>query len=783
MSYSSKKITNSERDAKHVQAADDVLIGNAEDNKAVFDQLPELIVERHNELIDELDTPASTTHYGPTTLSSSVTSTSESMAATPKAVKTVYDLASQASVSAVEIKQKVHGTDTEDYVSAGNPALIGNYEFGTLGYVEAEDVHTGAQPIGVYFYVSDESINPLNTGYRLADGGIILVKFGADVKDNAVLDIYEEPHCATGNIPIYYNGSPITTGIISEDDIIALSYDSANNRWHAINRVYTDFVGGYSAAGNKAGLVPQPPTIAETGEYSILTSDGWLSAFPLQDNRIPWARKYSPAFTGTPTAPTAASGTSTTQIATTAFVQGAVSGISYSPFTGATTSADGTEGLVPAPTKSSFAKETLLSSDGTWNKTTISSNSILAGYEIDLNVGSGGSSTTLLNATTTSNGTMSSTDKAKLDGIASGAEVNVQSDWNESDSTADDFIKNKPTIPTKNLWYATCSTEENTAAKVASTTSNDFTLTTGNMVRVKFENAQAYNGIATLNVDGTGAKDIARLETTKISRYYWTAGEVVDLVYDGTNFVMSNKGTATTTYYGLTKLSSSTSSTSTAIAATPSAVKAAYDLADSKQDELVSGTNIKTINNTSLLGSGNIDIQGGGGTYTATSPIDITNGVISHDDSGVTAGSKGDTSAQTPGFGSTFKVLSGTVDSKGHLTSFAEHTVKIPTSWATTANAGLMSEIDKAALDELVANYDLKRFTGTLEAGNTSLVIDCSSYELSDAADVVSVTACDLTHNVPVIVDWAVSTDAVNVSIASAVNYDIGVQVVLAPVA
>lgn len=32
------------------------------------------------------------------------------------------------------------------------------------------------------------------------------------------------------------------------------------------------------------------------------------------------------------------------------------------------------------------------------------------------------------------------------------------------------------------------------------------------------------------------------------------------------------------------------------------------------QEELVSGTNIKTINNISLLGSGNIDIQGGGGT-------------------------------------------------------------------------------------------------------------------------------------------------------------------------
>lgn len=39
-----------------------------------------------------------------------------------------------------------------------------------------------------------------------------------------------------------------------------------------------------------------------------------------------FAPKASPAFTGTPTAPTAASGTNTTQIATTAFVQAAVSG-------------------------------------------------------------------------------------------------------------------------------------------------------------------------------------------------------------------------------------------------------------------------------------------------------------------------------------------------------------------------------------------------------------------------------------------------------------------------
>lgn len=40
-------------------------------------------------------------------------------------------------------------------------------------------------------------------------------------------------------------------------------------------------------------------------------------------------------------------------------------------------------------------------------------------------------------------------EKNKLAGIAAGAEVNVQSDWNQTNSSADDYIKNKPTIPTK----------------------------------------------------------------------------------------------------------------------------------------------------------------------------------------------------------------------------------------------------------------------------------------------------------------------------------------------
>ena len=44
-----------------------------------------------------------------------------------------------------------------------------------------------------------------------------------------------------------------------------------------------------------------------------------------------------------------------------------------------------------------------------------------------------------------------------------------------------------------------------------------------------------------------------------------------------------------------------------------------------KQNTLISGTNIKTVNNQSLLGSGNITIQGGGGSVIGTGSFSIDN--------------------------------------------------------------------------------------------------------------------------------------------------------------
>lgn len=95
-------------------------------------------------------------------------------------------------------------------------------------------------------------------------------------------------------------------------------------------------------------------------------------------------------------------------------------------------------------------------------------------------------------------------------------------------------------------------------------------------------------------------------------------------------------------------------------------------------------------------------------TIKATSPIAVnsssaitTSGTrtISHVESGVTASSYGDSSAQTPGFGGTFKALSATVNATGHVTAMGEHTVTIPSAVATTSASGLMSASDKTKLD------------------------------------------------------------------------------------
>lgn len=128
---------------------------------------------------------------------------------------------------------------------------------------------------------------------------------------------------------------------------------------------------------------------------------------------------------------------------------------------------------------------------------------------------------------------------------------------------------------TQTVFFGTCSTAAATQAKAV--TCPGYTLATGNVIFVEFANAQTYNGVPTLNVNGTGAKNARRLSGTNAARYEWQAGEVVGFVYNGTYYVIIDGGIASTTYYGATKLLNSVTSTSNAYAATPNAVKMAYD--------------------------------------------------------------------------------------------------------------------------------------------------------------------------------------------------------------
>lgn len=89
--------------------------------------------------------------------------------------------------------------------------------------------------------------------------------------------------------------------------------------------------------------------------------------------------------------------------------------------------------------------------------------------------------------------------------------------------------------------YGTCGTAATTQAKVV-TISGIATLREGLSIRVKFKTAQQYNGTPTLNLNSLGAKSIYRNGATPAKKYEWGTGDVLDLVYDGTNWIIVNGG-------------------------------------------------------------------------------------------------------------------------------------------------------------------------------------------------------------------------------------------------
>lgn len=184
--------------------------------------------------------------------------------------------------------------------------------------------------------------------------------------------------------------------------------------------------------------------------------------------------------------------------------------------------------------------------------------------------------------------------------ISGKADVNDLGNTAFSNSYND--LDNLPTIPTvptnvgaftndsgyltsqdisQNVFYGTCSTTSSTQTKAV--TCPDWSFTTGNIIFVQFTFANTYeDGHTKIQIGDTSKNVKISSSSTLTAGYHWKSGEIVAFVYDGTDMVMVNEAYASTTYYGVTKLSDSTSSTSTSLSATANAVKKAYDLANGK---------------------------------------------------------------------------------------------------------------------------------------------------------------------------------------------------------
>lgn len=113
--------------------------------------------------------------------------------------------------------------------------------------------------------------------------------------------------------------------------------------------------------------------------------------------------------------------------------------------------------------------------------------------------------TTYSDATTSTHGLMSSTDKSKLDGIAAGAEVNVNADWDASSGDAQ--ILNKPTLGTAAAKGVVTSISADSANLPTATAVKNY-------VATAITGAAAFQGTAPTSFAPTNYK----------KGYYWVVG-------------------------------------------------------------------------------------------------------------------------------------------------------------------------------------------------------------------------------------------------------------------
>ena len=171
----------------------------------------------------------------------------------------------------------------------------------------------------------------------------------------------------------------------------------------------------------------------------------------------------------------------------------------------------------------------------------------------------------------------------------------------------------------------------------------------------------------------------------------------------------------------------------------------------SRQATLVSGTNIKTINNTSILGSGNITTpnttyaavgtSGNAGLMTTADKLKLDSIAASATRNTFSAITGGPTGNQTPGFGSTFNIYQVGQTTAGAISTTAR-TVKIPDTDATTAAHGLLTAADKIKLNALTTADATTAAHGYLTAAD-KIKLNALSTVDNDTTYAVATTAAN----------------------------------------
>lgn len=182
------------------------------------------------------------------------------------------------------------------------------------------------------------------------------------------------------------------------------------------------------------------------------------------------------------------------------------------------------------------------------------------------------------------------TDPVFLASAAHGISSSDITNWdNKSDfSGSYDDLTDKPTIPAKNIWYGTCSSASDSALKEITTSSGDFVLAIGNMVRTYFTYGTDVSTPVTISVDGCTAKTVSKVGGI-IEEGLWGAADVVDFVYNGAAWDISFGYPATTSKYGITMLSNSLNSSDDGVAATSKAIKEVMNVVATKTTVTATG--------------------------------------------------------------------------------------------------------------------------------------------------------------------------------------------------